>query len=507
MSPEVAELCDDYWNWRMVDMPQFATFVGIHNYDSLLDDMSEEAYEDRLVKCQEFLSRAVALEPSLTDEADIINIKVLEYELNTYIGSYQFKGFYLPMNYLEGPQVDMENQFGWMLRDTFDDYDVMIRRMELLPLQIDQIIDLMKAGVTNGITYNAISMKNLDSSIGRFVVSDATESPFYVYFSDGFPSNFTQEQIDYLQTKAQTVILEEVSPAYAKLLDYTLNEYVTREDIAVTSITNGVEFYENLIWFHTSTNLTAQEIQNIGFEEVNRIEAEMDAIIVEMGYEGMSTLEFSNMIRDDPANYYNTSEDVMAAFDYIVYDLVPPLLPEIFKNIPEAELEVVADPDPDAPAAFYLSGSYDGSRPGVFYVNTYDPSTQPKYSMLTLSLHEGNPGHHLQGSHSIESEDFPFFRRVMEDRNYGISPSRFPIYTYYVEGWALYAEALGFDMDLYEDLLNRYGHYSEEIFRACRLVVDTGMHALGWSRDDAVNYMLNHTASSQADLEVCFLHS
>ncbi|MCL4120290.1 UNVERIFIED_CONTAM: hypothetical protein GTU68_051869 [Idotea baltica] len=158
MSPEVAELCDDYWNWRMVDMPQFATFVGIHNYDSLLDDMSEEAYEDRLVKCQEFLSRAVALEPSLTDEADIINIKVLEYELNTYIGSYQFKGFYLPMNYLEGPQVDMENQFGWMLRDTFDDYDVMIRRMELLPLQIDQIIDLMKAGVTNGITYNAISM-------------------------------------------------------------------------------------------------------------------------------------------------------------------------------------------------------------------------------------------------------------------------------------------------------------------------------------------------------------
>ncbi|KAB7497565.1 hypothetical protein Anas_03160 [Armadillidium nasatum] len=480
-------------------MPEYATSIGIHDYDDYLDDMSEAAYAARLNRCQQFLAQANELEPTLTDDADIANIEVLKYELETYINFYYLKGFYLPMNFLEGPQLDMELLFGWMLKNTTDDYYKMLSRLEKIPLRNKQIIDLMTSGVENNITYHAVSMRNMNYSLGRFVVEDPRDSPLYVYFEDDFPDSFTDEDIEHFQILAQTAINEYVTPSYEDLLNYVMNEYVTRDDIAVTTIKNGEEFYNSAIWFHTSTNLTAEEIQQIGFEEVARIQREMEQIVNELGY-NMSTQEFSEMIRNDPQNYYNNSDDLLAGFENIVYDVIPPHLPEIFENIPVSL--VVANPSPDSTSAYYISGSYDGSRPGVFYVSTYDPSSQPKYEMLTLSLHEGEPGHHLQLSHAIESPDFPYFRRVTEDRNYGFSPSRFPLYTYYCEGWALYAEGLGFDMNLYTDLLDRYGHYSEEIFRACRLVVDTGMHAFGWTREQSIEYMINNTASTRENIEV-----
>ncbi|KAB7497566.1 hypothetical protein Anas_03158 [Armadillidium nasatum] len=464
LSPEVQELCDEYWNWRLSNMPEYATFVGIHDYDADLDDMSEAAYEARYTKCQQFLAQANELEPTLTDDADIVNIEVLKYELETYIDFYHLKGIYLTINFLEGPQLDIEKQFNWMLRNTTYDYDLMISRLQKISLQLDQVIDLMRAGVANNVTYHARSMRNMDSAIGRFVVDDPRDSPLYVYFNDSFPTSFSQEEIQLLQEEAVAAISEYVTPAYERLLNFILNEYVTRDQIAVTTIKNGKEFYDSVIQFHTSTNLTAEQIHQIGLEEVDRIQAEMQQVVTDLGY-NMTTQEFSEYIRNDPNNYYNNSDDLMAGFDAIVYDLIPPHLPEIFENIPTSKLE-------------------------------------PKYSMLTLSLHEGDPGHHLQGAHCIESPDFPYFRRITEDRNYGLSPSRFPLYTYYAEGWALYSEGLGFDMNLYGDPLERYGHYSEEIFRACRLVVDTGMHALGWTREQAIQYMLQNTASTRGEIEI-----
>ncbi|KAB7497572.1 hypothetical protein Anas_03157 [Armadillidium nasatum] len=500
LSPEVQNLTDDYWNWRLKDLPQFATFEFTTMTPCWMTCL-KEAFETRFEACQNFLKRANDLEPSLSEEADIVNLKVLKYELDTFIRSYHLKGFYLPVNCLEGPQEDLEKQFNWMPKNTYSDYETMITRLKAIPRQIDQIVDLMRAGMRIGVINSEISMKNLTDTIGKFTLENPEESPFYKFFKEGFPSNFTQEQIKTLQNASKEVISNFVTPAYEELLKFISTEYVTRKDIAITSIINGEEFYDHLIWFHTSSNLSAKEIQNIGFSEVERISKEMEKIIVELGHEGKSIQEFSNMIRDDPKNYYSNSEDLVDGFENIVYNIIPPHLPEIFKNIPKAELKVVPDPSPAAPSAFYISGAYDGSRPGVFIVNDYDPRSQPKYLMMTLSLHEGNPGHHLQGSHSIESPNFPYFRRVMEDRNYGMAPSRFPIYTYYVEGWGLYAEKLGFDMGLYDNPFDRYGHYSWEIFRACRLVVDTGMHALGWTREEAVEYMFNNTASSRIEIE------
>eukprot|EP00088_Acartia_fossae_P029105 TRINITY_DN2991_c1_g1_i3.p1 TRINITY_DN2991_c1_g1~~TRINITY_DN2991_c1_g1_i3.p1 ORF type:complete len:293 (+),score=91.53 TRINITY_DN2991_c1_g1_i3:1-879(+) len=220
-----------------------------------------------------------------------------------------------------------------------------------------------------------------------------------------------------------------------------------------------------------------------------------------MGY-NLTLEEFTEFIRNDKSNFFNSPQELLDAFKDIIDNKIEPRILDIFHQKPATELEIVEVPpsNPDAPAAFYIAGTPDGSRPGRLYVNTNKYDSQPRYEMISLTLHETIPGHHLQGSYMLERKDWPTFRKVMEDRIYSQVPSRFPINTAYTEGWGLYSESLGFDLDLYTNPLDRYGHLSEEIFRACRLVVDTGMHALGWSREEAVQYMLQHTAASEPNI-------
>merc|ERR1719219_1025578 len=213
----------------------------------------------------------------------------------------------------------------------------------------------------------------------------------------------------------------------------------------------------------------------------------------------MTLPQFSDKLRNDPSNFFTSGEELMCCFRDIIDNKVRPVLPKLFHSIPESVLEVVPGPSANMPAAFYIVGTRQG-RPGRFFVNTHKYDSQPRYEMMSLALHEALPGHHLQGSYTLEKEDWPMFRKVMEDRAYSQAPTRFPINTAYVEGWGLYSETLGHDLGLYSDPMDRYGHLSEEIFRACRLVVDTGLHALGWSRDQAVQYMLDHTAASKENI-------
>jgi len=208
------------------------------------------------------------------------------------------------------------------------------------------------------------------------------------------------------------------------------------------------------------------------------------------------------MIRNNKSNYYSSPEELLQAFHDIIEKMIEPKLLDIFNATAATPLEIVGMPPSavDAPAAFYTAGSMDGSRPGRLYVNTNKYDSQPKYEMISLSLHETNPGHHLEASYGLAKESWPEFRKVMEDRIYSQAPSRFPINTGFVEGWALYTETLGYEMGLYSDPLDRFGHLSEEIFRACRLVVDTGMHALNMTQEEAVQYMMDHTAASEESL-------
>lgn len=499
--PLVDQLMTDYWDWRISSSPEFASFVGIHDYDDQLDSMTLAEYEHRLAKSHEFLDRVTSiLDVNMTlSHADEVNLRILKEEVQTYIDGYPYMGFLLPLSYSEGVHVDFERLVTWMVFETAEDYEKLLGRLDLLPQQLVEVEALMREGVARGIVQHAITMKGVGESLGRFVVETAEESPLWSTFTS-FPDGFTEEQIQSLQERARNVITSKVSPAFETLKNYVTQEYVTRPDIAVTSLPDGIQRYDQLLKFHTSTNLGVADIHQLGLDEVTRIEGEMAKVIEELGYD-LSVPEFSAMIRNDSNFYLNDADEMMAYFERLSYEVIPPELSKVFVNLPETELQLVARPSPDGTAAFYLTGSYDGSRPGIFYVNTYFYDKQPTYEIMTLSLHEGNPGHHLQGSHSLESSSMPFFRRVMEDRNYYQAPSRFPMNTGFLEGWGLYSESLGFDLGLFGDPYDRYGHYSFEIFRACRLVVDTGIHALGWTRQEAVDFMTQHSALSLKNIE------
>merc|ERR1719495_1763507 len=355
---------------------------------------------------------------------------------------------------------------------------------------------MLRRGIKEGQTNHNVSMVGVLEQVAGHTSPTAEETVFFEPFVD--LDLALGEDGRLVQAEAKAAIQMVIQPSFRAFAEFLQLEYLpnTRPEIAASSIGSG--YYEACLAFHTTTNKTAEEIHNIGLSEVDRIEEEMLLIVREMGYEDLTLQEFTEMIRTDPANFFDSPEELLQAFHDIIEGQIDGKLLEIFHNKPKTALEIVPMPpsQSNGPAAFYSSGTPDGSRPGRLYVNTNQYSSQPRYEMVSLSLHESNPGHHLQGSYMLEHSGIPKFRKVMEDRIYSQAPSRFPINTAYVEGWGLYSETLGFDLGLYNDPLDRYGHLSAEIFRACRLVVDTGMHALGWSREKAADYMATHSAAS-----------
>ncbi|XP_018027215.1 uncharacterized protein LOC108682539 [Hyalella azteca] len=338
LSPDVQTLCDDFWQWRLQDMPEFATFVGFHAYNDRLDDLSMEAYENRLNKVYEFLGRVDFLAPTLTEHEDIVNMKVLRDELTTFIEGYQYKNFYLALNNKEGIQVDLvARTLSWMPLVTVADYNTMLARLQAVPTQVTQIIQLLSAGVEANITNHELSMNKVPSQLEEFLVITPEESPIYKQFFSEFPANFTPDDVAAIQASAKAVISDSVIPAFEELHAYVSLQYVTRPDIAITSLPNGQALYAQIIKFHAGLEKTPEEIQQVGFNEVARIEALMQEIVYELGY-NMSTQNFSNMILNDPANFYTTEEDLLNGFRYVVYNVTTPAVPLIFKNIPSAEI-------------------------------------------------------------------------------------------------------------------------------------------------------------------------
>ncbi|CAL4152690.1 unnamed protein product, partial [Meganyctiphanes norvegica] len=346
LSPEVQELADMYWAWRLSDMPEFASFVGIHDYDDRLDELSLGAWQDRLNKCEQLLGQATELLPSLTDRYDLLNVNILINELQTYIEGYPLMGFTLPLNYMEGIHADLERLVSWMKLEDLKDYEKLMARYQSIPNQISDINTLMETGVSMGIVNHGISMKGVGAALGRFVVSSAEDSPLWTPFVN-LTGVISPEEADYLRVEATDIIINYVSPAFAELQRYVQEDYVTRPDIGITSIPTGPEMYDQLLRFHTSTDLTADQIHKIGLDEVDRIEAEMAKIVSELGY-NLTVPEFSAMIKNDSQFFYDSPEALMAGFEDIVYNRIQPQLPLAFINIPEAKLDK------------YIKGAKDG---------------------------------------------------------------------------------------------------------------------------------------------------
>ncbi|XP_037803053.1 uncharacterized protein LOC119597548 [Penaeus monodon] len=282
LSPCVERAAAGYWQWRINDLPEFSSFVGIHNQDDKLDDLSLAAHEARYRQCQAFLEEAKALQSSLTKHVDVINVKALIAELETYVEGFQYKGYLLPLCTMEGIHVDFQRLISWMRLEKVEDYENLLSRYKFLPKQLTQIEELMSQGVSEGIVHHAISMKGVAKSLGSFVVENEEDSQLWKPFLHIPNAIADEDKRKELQEKAGRIIKEEISPAFKKLQYFVSNNYKTRPNIAVTTLPDGENRYKQLLKFHTLKDYSAKEIHQIGLSEVDRIEGKMEEMAPEV---------------------------------------------------------------------------------------------------------------------------------------------------------------------------------------------------------------------------------
>ena len=500
------ELLQRFWNWRLLNAPEFATSIGKHFYNDRLDEMSLSSYKRRENEASAFLCEIKELRKNLAvnslSKELILNINLLQVDLEQFINGLQFQTNLFPLNMMEGPQIDFPRLLTWMENKTVKNFKDIISRLRLFPQRADEIISLLNEGIRKGMTMHKVSVSSLPKTFGDMGLTSPEESLHFKPFlenSNGIPAADWEQ----LVIEAKDVIKTKVLPSYTRLSEYIRTVYMenTRPEIAAISLPNGKSYYEACLKFHTTTDMSAQEIFEKGKEEVKRIAEKMEAVKAEVGFKG-DLKEFKKYLRTDSQFKFESKEHILKHYKEI-YSKILLVLPRLFERLPEAKCEIVPVPEevaPSFPGAYYLAPPEDGSRPGTFYINTHNPTHRNTYEAVSLALHEAQPGHHLQGSLTMESSGLLPFRRFMEDRNYYEPPGRFAMNSAYVEGWGLYSEYLGEELNLYEDPYDLFGRLSHEMLRACRLVVDPGMHALGWSREQAVNFLMENTASSEEDI-------
>lgn len=485
---ELQQLFDDHWEWTLREAPTFASHLGDLRYNHQWPDASLPAIERRHQDDKAFLERARKIDAAQLTPADRLNRELFIYKLEREVDEFAFGGYLMPMNQMGG--IQDENSTADALTFTelkhFDDW---LARLQGLPTYIEQTIGLMREGMRRGVLPPKHVMRRSLDQVRKQFVDDAEKSLYFKPFLK-FPDAITPDDRERIASGARTVISEEIVPAYRKLLEFLEKEYVPAcyEEIGAWRMTDGDAYYTARAKHYTTTNLTPNEIHEIGLAEVKRIRAEMDAILRELKFEG-TFAEFAEKLRTDPQFYFESPAELLAAYRDLC-KRIDPELPKLFRKLPRTPYDIQPVPDnmaPDVTTAYYRPPAADGTRPGTYFVNLYQPESRPKYEMEALSLHEAMPGHHLQIALASELTDVPKFRR-------------FGGFTAYVEGWGLYSEGLGTDLGLYKDPYTRFGRLTYEIWRAIRLVVDTGMHHKHWTRQQAIDFFLTNAAKAELDI-------
>jgi uncharacterized protein (DUF885 family) len=484
-------LFDDDWQWSLREYPEAATLIGDNRYNDRLTDYSLDAIARRKSHEREMLARIKKIDRSKLSGQDVISYDLFlrDKELNVEGARFPFE--YMPIDQMNGVQIIFGQVVGSTPFRNAKDYQDYIARLSAFPKQIDQLIALMKRGIETKWLPPAVPMRSVPDQIEGQISEDPADSPFYKPFQR-LSEELAPADRARLVEFGKKAIAQSMTPALKKLAAFIKETYLPacRKDIGASSLPDGEAFYQYAIKRHTTTSLSAREIHEIGKREVARIRKEMEAIIKQVGFT-RSFQEFLAYLRTDPRFYYTKADDLVAGYSYIA-KLSDGKLPELFAELPRTPYGVRVIPDYEAPAqttAYYQPSASDGSRAGLFMINTYKLETRPKYEMEALTLHESVPGHHLQIARAQELNGLPEFRR-----NAG--------YTAYVEGWGLYAESLGSEMGFYADPYSKFGQLTYEMWRACRLVVDTGMHAFGWSRGQAIDLMKENTAKTENDIIV-----
>ncbi|XP_049515960.1 uncharacterized protein LOC119436920 [Dermacentor silvarum] len=427
------ELFEEFWQWRLKDSPEFATMVGFHGYDHLLESYSIKSFQDRKEKIQYFLKKAEKL-PKLENQWSAASLNILIDGLDGYLRGLDTHGHLYPISFIEGVHVDIFQTIDYMMFNTVEDFKKLLSRYEKLPKQLEEITELMKEGIKLKKTAHAVSMKHVLERLASFE-GPAENSEFFQRF-EKYPDTISEQDRKVLRQDAVKVIETSVLPAFSKLRKFIKEEYVPhlRPEIAATSLPAGEVYYKECLRYHLELDLTPQEVHQLGLDEVKRISDSMKQIIKSLGSDA-SPKEFSAMIRNDSSFLCKSSEEVVRMYEQLLEEEINPKLLTIFPSVPKSPLRVqLQDASKSSgPCAMYIQGTTDFSRPGIFYVNAADLTRSPKYLMAALALHEGNPGHHLQGSYAMELPSMPAFRSQIEDRRYNDGPVHFPLHTAYVE--------------------------------------------------------------------------
>lgn len=481
-------LLSEAWEWQLVESPVFASRLGDRRNNDQWGDISLAAYERRHTEQSDFLRRLRAIDSARLSAADQLNYDLFRRELQNDIDSYQYKNYLMPISQRGGVQ-SLESTAETVRLATVQDYEDWLVRMSRVESVIEQTMELQEEGRKTGYMPPKILMERIPDQISSQLTEDPENSPFYIAFAE-MPDAISAEDQERIRQTAREIIDESIVPAYRRFSRYFDNKYLpaSRDSIGASSLPNGEAFYEYRVRTFTTTEMTPDEVHRLGLTEVKRIRDEMQLIIDELEFSG-SFDDFLNFLRTDSQFYYDTPEELFDGY-LAVAKRIDPELVKLFGKLPRMPYGLRPIPDniaPDTTTAYYNRPAADGSRPGYYYVNLYRPEVRPKYEMEVLSVHEAVPGHHLQISLQMELEDMPDFRKYSG-------------FTAFTEGWGLYSESLGYEIGLYKDPYSQFGALTYDMWRAVRLVVDTGMHYKGWTRQQAIDFFKDNAAKTEADI-------
>jgi len=482
---------DLYFDYAMLEFPEFATYLGIPGDHDRWSDNSLEAMARRDADRARGLEILRALDRSRLEGVDRLNYDLLLEDEEEEVAAQRFLGEYLPITQMNGVQKNVATLLSMMPARNLQQYEDILSRLRGVPTVVDQTLVRLEKGLAVGVTPPQVTLRDVPEQVRNQIVEDPMTSPMLEAFTE-FPEAISPEDQERLRGEAVRVYSEEIVPAFEELHDYLVETYLPscRESIAMRDLPDGEAWYAHNVKSMTTTDLTPQEIHELGLSEVKRIRAEMEKVKADAGFDG-TLAEFFDFLRTDPQFFYTEGRDLLMGYRDIA-KRVDAELPKLFGYLPRLPYGVSPVPayaEKSQTTAYYQPGSVEGGRAGTFFANTYDLPSRPKWEMEALTLHEAVPGHHFQISIAQELDELPWFRR------YGG-------YTAYVEGWGLYSESLGEEMGFYQDPYSKFGQLTYEMWRAIRLVVDTGMHALGWSRQQAIDFFMENAGKAEHDIVV-----
>jgi len=483
MSDALRALAAEYWEGVLRRNPTTATFFGDYRYNDRLPDIGPDGRAEEQRDLQELSGKLANLEQThsvFETLEDRITAHMLRLSVDAGLDAHRLRLDEMAVDQMDGPQVWLPELLSWHPTDTQEHVEQLIARYRAFPRFMDQYLDNLRDGIRDGRTSPTIAVERVIAQLEALQATPVEESPLVASGDTAKP-------------ELGRVVREDIMPAYERMHAFMVDylQHQARREPGIWSVTDGAEIYALLARQHTTTELTPDELHAIGQEELESIHAEMRGVMRELGDQRSSIRAFTEALTRDPSNLPTSREEILQTSEDLLAQ-ARAALPRAFGKLPT--IPCVVKPieefrERDAPAAYYFQPTSDGSRPGTFYVNTFEPSARPRHTLPALAFHEGVPGHHLQIALAQEAQDLPAFRRL----------SAGWLATAFVEGWALYTERLADELGLYPDARARFGMLGYQAWRACRLVVDTGMHHQHWSRQRAIEFFFDNVGLTERE--------